>query len=237
MTWEDCYRQYLLAQSTADCNLGRLSYTTVAASFATATLEDMQWLLSELADRHKKSFAAIVLGHADFVPEHLFDALVKAAVYEPDPSDNRFFIEPAIRATSLFRVYVALLTYLETGTNREKAGAINALYWVNIPLSGWAMTKQQRESYSEPSLQLREDLEEVRGRVRHRLLQEFVANDDVGVQRSIIGQLSLVSEDYPETLQDVIPKAIDIARNHADDYIRRRLENQLEELEFRHNSV
>ncbi|MFC1410162.1 hypothetical protein ACEZCY_12925 [Streptacidiphilus sp. N1-12] len=55
--------------------------------------------------------------------EASFDALIKAAVTDPDPSYDRWFVEPALNAFGYLRVRSALLAYLRTGTNPERAGA------------------------------------------------------------------------------------------------------------------
>jgi hypothetical protein len=48
-----------------------------------------------------------------------FDVLIKAAVYDPDPSLNRLLVEPALNAFGRRRVRSALLDYLRTGTDGE----------------------------------------------------------------------------------------------------------------------
>ncbi|WP_431945337.1 hypothetical protein [Actinacidiphila sp. bgisy167] len=66
--------------------------------------------------------------------EAAFDALVKAAVHDPNPSLNRGFIEPALNAFGRGRVRSALLGYLRTGSDLERAGAARAWYWSALPL-------------------------------------------------------------------------------------------------------
>lgn len=63
-----------------------------------------------------------------------FGALMKAAVHDPDPSFNRQFVEPALHAFGRRRVRSALLEYLRTGTDLERAGAARAWYWTALPL-------------------------------------------------------------------------------------------------------
>ncbi|MFI9307639.1 hypothetical protein [Streptomyces triculaminicus] len=66
--------------------------------------------------------------------EESFDVLLKAAVHDPDPSFNRQFVEPALNAFGHRRVRIALLGYLRTGTDLERAGAARAWYWSALPL-------------------------------------------------------------------------------------------------------
>ncbi|GAA4107950.1 hypothetical protein [Streptomyces hundungensis] len=68
------------------------------------------------------------------LPEDLFDPLMAAAVYDPDPSLCRWFVEPAVYAFGRRRVMAALLDYLRTGTGVERAGAERAWYCAHVPL-------------------------------------------------------------------------------------------------------
>ncbi|MGQ4403443.1 hypothetical protein ACN6K4_004516 [Streptomyces hayashii] len=68
------------------------------------------------------------------LPDELFVALMAAAVYDPDPSFCRWFVEPALYAFGRRRVMTALLGYLRTGTTAERAGAQRAWYCAHLPL-------------------------------------------------------------------------------------------------------
>ena len=74
-----------------------------------------------------------LLEHAS-LPEELFGPLMAAAVYDPDPSFCRWFVEPAVYAFGRRRVLKALLDYLQTGTDAEQAGAERAWYCAHLPL-------------------------------------------------------------------------------------------------------
>jgi len=52
-------------------------------------------------------------------------------------------------------------------------------------------------------------------------------NADLAVRRQIILSLKLNSRSYSETLKPLVSQAIEIARNHEDQYIRHRVEVQL----------
>ncbi|GAB2910842.1 hypothetical protein [Streptomyces mayteni] len=68
------------------------------------------------------------------LPEEFFAPLMAAAVYDPDPSFCRWFVEPALYAFGRRRVMAALLDYLRTGTEAERAGAKRAWYCAHLPL-------------------------------------------------------------------------------------------------------
>ncbi|MFD4863522.1 hypothetical protein [Streptomyces atratus] len=68
------------------------------------------------------------------LPEEFFAPLMVAAVYDPDPSFCRWFVEPAVYAFGRRRVMATLLNYLLTGTDAEQAGAKRAWYCAHVPL-------------------------------------------------------------------------------------------------------
>ncbi|MFE2074139.1 hypothetical protein [Streptomyces misionensis] len=68
------------------------------------------------------------------LPEEFFAPLLAAAVYDPDPSFCRWFVEPAVYAFGRRRVMTALLDYLRTGTDAEQAGAKRAWYCAHVSL-------------------------------------------------------------------------------------------------------
>ncbi|WP_405517107.1 hypothetical protein [Streptomyces canus] len=74
-----------------------------------------------------------LLEHAS-LPEEFFGSLMAAAVYDPDPSFCRWFVEPAVYAFGRRRVMKALLDYLRTGTDAEQEGAERAWYCAHVPL-------------------------------------------------------------------------------------------------------
>jgi hypothetical protein len=130
--------------------------------------------------------------------------MLRAGVYERNPSFNRLFIEPCVRSYGTRWVKEQLLRYLESGTDIEKAGAASALYWSGDDSDG-----------------------ELRERIHSQRLREFVNNEDLQVRRRIIPMLCLQEEQYPEDLLPLVAKAIEIARSHSDEYIRHRVEVQL----------
>lgn len=180
--------------------------------------EEKAWFESALRDERLKWFVLWVMHERGEVPVWLVSPLLRAAVYEVDPSSNRSFIEPVSLFYGRRRVFEELLGYARSGTDFEKAGAINAFYWAHLR-SGFRWDGGERE--------LSDDVRDLRAKVRHYLLQEFVINPKVEVRRNIISQLNLNGSAYPVELQPLVSRAIEIAREHTDDYIRHRSEIQL----------
>ncbi|GLW54625.1 hypothetical protein [Kitasatospora phosalacinea] len=64
------------------------------------------------------------------LPAEALDALARAAVYERDPSYNRYYLDAAMNAFGVRRVREAVHALLPTGTEVERAGVERADYWL-----------------------------------------------------------------------------------------------------------
>lgn len=158
------------------------------------------------------------------LPDASFDALIKAAVYDPDPSFNRQFVEPALNAFGRRRVRSALLDYLRTGTNRERAGAARAWYWSALPLR---LHQVRAENPSTESPEEPDDMSVLARDWYEAALREFVSNEHLDVRCCILPGLPLWRSMYPPELHDLVDAAVEIARSHPDEYIRHRVEVQV----------
>lgn len=206
MDWEPLFQQWEVERAAS--KQGGSSALEALETKARAFLKhrpvpDREWLLSALEgtteeEGRRRYFLCIALRHADQIPPVLFDPLLRAAVYERDPSFNRFFIVPCLRWAGPRKVNEALLHYLEEGTNVEKAGAASAFYW--------SLMHHERVTH--------ENIEDLVARKRDLFLREFVTNQDVEVKRRILPGLELKPELYSEDLRPLIPQAIQLARNH-----------------------
>lgn len=153
-----------------------------------------------------------------------FGTLMKAAVHDPDPSFNRQFVEPALHAFGRRRVRSALLEYLRTGTDLERAGAARAWYWTALPLrlpntrAGNGLGESRTDS---------EDRSVLVRVWNETALQEFVSNENLDVRRCILPGLPLRPSAYPPELHALVETAVEIARSHPDEYIRHRVEIQV----------
>jgi hypothetical protein len=157
------------------------------------------------------------------VQEEWFDPLVRAAIYEPNPSFNRQLVEPALAAYGHRRVQLALVEHLRSGTNPERAGAARAWYWTQFPLTyraGSTTPTPERQADFEPCADVGREWQET-------ALQVFVSNNDLDVRRCILPGLDLRVQHYPERLHDTVREAIRIARTHPDEYLRHRVEHQV----------
>lgn len=200
----------------------------IQGHFRHPTAEEDHWLLDHLQDRQACYFVVLILGKLQKIDERFFLPLIKAGVYEVDPSFNREFIEPAIKHFGRRRVMEALLDFINDGNNFEQAGAINALYWTGMKLDFPPNVPNFSIEYASPeSRAAYESLADIRRQIGLRLLELFVNTDSVDVQRSIIPRLDLDPTKYPDSHKNLISKALAIARGHSDDYIRHRVEVQL----------
>ncbi|MFD0631633.1 hypothetical protein [Catenulispora yoronensis] len=156
--------------------------------------------------------------------EDFFEPLIGAAVYEPDPSFNRWFVEPAINAFGRRRVRVELLTFLRTGTDRERAGSARAWYWTGLPLRH---QKLRAGTLAEEMDDGADEALDVVTAWREASLREFVGNENLDVRRCILPGLRLDPESYPPEVRALVDTAVAIARSHPDEYIRHRVEIQV----------
>lgn len=126
--------------------------------------------------------------------EAAFGALVNAAVHDPDPSSNRGFIEPALNAFGHSRVQSALLGYLRTGTDLERAGAARAWYWSALPLR---MPLVRAKSPGSTGQAEPDDCSAGVVEWNEAALREFVSNEHLDVRRRVLPGLSLRKSAYP----------------------------------------
>ena len=217
MDWETLFQQWETAiREKRDRERNRAEAD--ASAGLRKTIAVLEWPLIQLAtvgneNRRRTTFLCRVLRRRRWMPELLFAPMIRAAVYEVDPSFNRLFIEPCLIRFGQRRVNEELINYFESGSNFEKAGAANAFYW----------SRQNGPELNIPA----EDIADLQDKIDRLLLIEFVANDDINVRRSIIAKMNLDAANYPEELRSLIPLSIDIARNHPDDHIRQRIELKL----------
>ena len=192
--------------------------------------DDILWFKTILKADAKKKFALFIFYELKVpLPKELYESMLRAAIYEINPSENKFFIIPCIKASGCRRVNETLLEYVEKGNNFEKAGAVNALYWAipQVKYRGRPPT-YSKEYATQASIKELEEFRDVWMKRKRLLLEEFINNTDVSVRRSIIPHLELIDPfSYPEDIRPLVDEAIKIARNHEDEYIRQRVEIQL----------
>jgi hypothetical protein len=187
---------------------------------------DVLWFAAALADEDRKYFGTHFVTFAlkqgpNTAAVPLLDPLLRAAVYETNPSYNRWFVEPCVRCVGWQKTTQGLLGFLASGSDFEKAGAVNALYW--------SVAYSHRESMeiqgavADPAESEGETPGETWRRANAMMLQEFVRNPDLHVRRSICTWLRK-PDDYPTHLRTLAEEARRIALEHPDEYIRERAE-------------
>jgi len=200
-----------------------------------ASRNDLEWLLRALPDEQRKWFVADVARRAEFLPNEICEPMLDAAIDELDPSLNRRFVEPCTRAFGPRRVNEYLLAVLESGDDHHKTGAVSALYWARVLISyavsspaGSRGQLKPEDAYQE-SLAAYLALSDLWERKRKLFLETFVSNESLDLRRNLIPSLNLDLGAYPDSHKPLVVRAINIARNHPDDYIRHRLQVQLGE--------
>ncbi|WP_436891782.1 hypothetical protein [Nocardiopsis dassonvillei] len=116
-------------------SMERRSFLSCATE--TARLPDIEDVAVQPDSRRARRLAHAVrkaLLERAHLPEDLFTPLMTAAVYDPDPSFCHWFVEPAVYVFGRRRVMSALVDYLRTGTDTERAGAVRAWYCAHLPL-------------------------------------------------------------------------------------------------------
>jgi hypothetical protein len=215
VTWEEQYERWVKARDDSpydDRPERMIVIETRKAARNGAPLdnpEEWKWVESALRDSKRRGFVSAVF-HKQAAPPALAFTMLTMGVEHQDPSQNRLFIQPAVKAMGARRVMNRLLELLRDGSDREKAGAASAAYWV--------LGDRRQPSYVE-----------ARARFRDEMLRQFVATESVSVRQRILPGLSMKAEDYSPEIAKLIPAAIRIARTHSDPYIRHRVEVQLGE--------
>ncbi|MER8188155.1 hypothetical protein [Kitasatospora sp. NPDC094015] len=156
-------------------------------------------------------------------PEEAFEALMSAAVNDPDPSFNRWFVEAALNAFGRSRVRSRLTHYLQEGANAERAGAARAWYWSALPLRHPRIRATGHTGDRAEPDDARVGVPEW----NQAALREFVTNEDLDGRRCILPGLPLYPSAYPAPLHHLVDEAIAIARSHPDEYLRHRVEHQI----------
>jgi hypothetical protein len=139
------------------------------------------------------------------LPEELFEPLLRAAVYEPDPTHTQRHIKPALAAFGRRRVQTRLLEYLRTGTDYEIAGAADAWY-----CSWFRVAGSDADAEDDQCVDLRHEFQATG-------LQVFLANEDPRVRRRIISLLNLRPDENPPHLRPLVTEVLRIAHAYPDD--------------------
>ncbi len=197
----------------------------VERSFLTCTTEvalllelDISTLLSgPRAARHVAAAVRRPLLERPTLAESLFRPLLAAAVYEPDPSFCRWFIEPALYAFGRRRVCQALVDYLREGSDAERAGAIRSWYWAHLPLRASRRPAYAPTGIRDPALDESRDIVDAWLETSLRI---FEHSDDLKTRRRVLLQLPASPTAYPPHLRGLLDENVAVAQVHEDQHIR-----------------
>lgn len=213
MDWESQFRRWVKAEddNPFDDRPARLIVIETRKAVRTGASLDAsdgwRWVEEAVEDSDRRTFVHAVFNR-QAAPKHLAALFLQKGVNERNPSTNRFFVEPAVKAMGARRVMERLTKLLLNASENEQGGAVSAAYWVR----GDDSERHYRDA---------------RRRFGEAMLQKFVDTDSTYVRQRIIPMLSLDESDYSYDASALIAEAIYIARNHPDDYIRHRVEIQL----------
>ncbi|WAU82572.1 hypothetical protein O1Q96_24210 [Streptomyces sp. Qhu-G9] len=172
-------------------------------------------------DRHARHLAHAVrkpLLERAFLPEELFAPLMAAAVYDPDPSFCRWFVEPAVYAFGRRRVMAALVDYLRIGADAERGGAVRAWYCAHVPLHADRSPAYGPAGVRDPALDESQDIKDA---WLEASMQVFAETTDLRMRHRVLLSLPTSRAAYPPHLHELLESTLASARAHPDQRIRR----------------
>ncbi|WOX21298.1 hypothetical protein [Streptomyces solicathayae] len=147
------------------------------------------------------------------LPERFFVPLMAAAVADPDPSFCGWFVEPALYSFGRRRVLAALVEYLRSGTDAERAGALRAWYWAGVPLSADRSPAYAPNGTRDPALDASRGLREA---WLEALLRGYGEATDPRLRHQVLYWLPDARESYPSRLHDLLDRTLGLARTDPD---------------------
>ncbi|MEU2110736.1 hypothetical protein [Streptomyces sp. NPDC019507] len=172
-------------------------------------------------DRHARHLAYAVrkpLLERVSLPEKWFTPLMAAAIYDPDPSFCRWFVEPAVYAYGRRRVMAALVDYLRIGTDAERAGAVRAWYSAHVPLRADRSPAYGPGGVRDPALDEAQDIKTAWLEASLRVLAEAT---DLRLRHRVLLSLPASHTTYPPYLHELLERTLASAKVHPDPHIRR----------------
>ncbi|MFE9137691.1 hypothetical protein [Streptomyces sp. NPDC007355] len=141
-----------------------------------------------------------------------------AAVYDPDPSFCRWFVEPAVYACGRRRVMAALVDYLRAGTDAERAGALRAWYSAHVPLRSGRSPAYAPGGVRDPAL---DESQDIKAAWLEAALRVFAATTDLRMRHCVLRDLPTSHTAYPPHLHELLEGTLASARRHPDLHMRR----------------
>ncbi|MFJ6530912.1 hypothetical protein ACIQMZ_37400 [Streptomyces longwoodensis] len=152
------------------------------------------------------------------LPQELFAPLMAAAVYDPDPSFCRWFVEPAVYAFGRRRVMTALVDYLRVGTDAERAGAVRAWYSAHVPVRAHRSPSYGPGGVRDPAL---DESQGVKAAWLEASMRVFAEATDLQMRHRVLLGLPTSRAAYPPSMHKLLESTLASARVHPDLHIRR----------------
>jgi hypothetical protein len=206
--------------ASVECRVGPLEGLVPAPvldAFRACGPGDAEALRTLLRHPLHRLLGKLLIFATETVPEPLFEDTVHAGVMTGNPSFNKHFIVPCAIVYGRRRVLRSLLDVFVQGTDREKYGVAGALYWCSFPREHMHWPHWKRRGAHGPAPD--EPIDDLLRTFEDHALEEFVRNPALDVRRALVSALPGAARRAP-TLG---AQAIAIAREHPDDYVRRRV--------------
>ncbi|MBL4665926.1 MAG: hypothetical protein JKY04_01015 [Sneathiella sp.] len=134
MNFDELARQYNEALKMRDKNAAHhridLVLNEAACNLPKDNPDSLEWFSVGLSDPEKKWFIAKLMAKVNPVPKALLDELVLAAMLEPNPSANKFYVLPCVKTFGAAKVRERMDRY----SSRPEVIAVNGYdqtsYWV-----------------------------------------------------------------------------------------------------------
>ena len=208
------------SDSAAPCTLESMElaaarYDAAMAPLQAHVLDDVDYAWLETALREGGGFgqfAVEVIRRKQALSERFFVLYLRAAIDECDPTTNRSYVEPLVARFGLRRVIAALLEVFSRGGPADKAGALNALYWAQAPLTFVGDGPLTIDNATPESRALYLAVEDLRQQRDVLFLRAFVEESDQSLRRCLLARITLDADAYPPELRPLVERAQRIAR-------------------------
>jgi hypothetical protein len=150
----------------------------------------------------------------------LAEQVLAAIVADEDPSCNRQLVEPLVAAVGRRAVLAGLLSYVQSGSPAQKAGAVRGWYWAQ-PTVVYASSADFRAR--RPTLSSRGEADEVadlRRLLRTACLTAFLTTEDAQVRAELAMWFTLNPGDYPPAIAGSVDHARRVAAGDPQRYHR-----------------
>jgi hypothetical protein len=200
MRWDDHLQEYLDRPWQQRRELVSAWAGRFKAALTSPTESDINWFRAALQQEEAKWFVSDVVREIGFAPASLLSDLLRAAIKEPSPDDNRFFLEPCMDAEGIPAVQEQLIATIVSGSPAEQIGAASALYWTwDSPFSLVHLSK---------------------------LFHAFLDTDDLELRQNLLPHLPLARPKCPEALFSSAQAVLAICSGSTDSYLQGRAKVQ-----------